>query len=251
MARSVTKVLPPATSQPETTVEPHAVRRRAILKKYGPQIRQLYGNDPFTLVKALAAGAAHTALAAALHNAPIWCIMLAGWIIGGCFSNHLMAALHEIVHCLALRSPRWSRWMSFVVNAPLALPAAVSFKKYHNEHHSDQGVEGVDMDLPTKLEQRLVCSIPAKLVYVVGYMIWYCLRPLALNTYKPSVWDLYNWLVVLAFDAILVYMTSWRALLYLLSATILGGGLHPLAGHLLAEHLEFVDGQETYSYYGM
>ncbi len=173
----------------QTTQEPHAIRRRAMLDKYGPQIRKLYGHDPSTVFKALAAGAIHVALAIAFQGSSVFTIIAAGWIIGGCFSNHLMAALHEIVHCLALRSPKWSRWVSFVVNAPLVLPAAVSFKKYHNEHHSDQGVEGIDMDLPTQLEQRLVRSLPAKLVYVAGYMVWYCLRPLALRHYTPGMTD--------------------------------------------------------------
>lgn len=62
--------------------------------------------------------------------------------------------------------------------------------------------------------------------------------------------DVVNWVVVLAFDALLATCVGWRALLYLLAASTLGAGLHPLAGHLLAEHVVFVEGQETYSYYG-
>lgn len=30
------------------TAEPHSARRKAMLQKYGPQIRTLYGNDPWT-----------------------------------------------------------------------------------------------------------------------------------------------------------------------------------------------------------
>jgi sphingolipid delta-4 desaturase len=62
--------------------------------------------------------------------------------------------------------------------------------------------------------------------------------------------DLVNIAVVLAFDATVVYTCGFKSIIYLLLGTVFGGGLHPMAGHLISEHYMFVKGQETYSYYG-
>lgn len=52
--------------------------------------------------------------------------------------------------------------------------------------------------------------------------------------------DLVNIAIVLGFDAAVLYFWGFKSLLYLLLGSLLGGGLHPLAGHLIAEHYMFV-----------
>ena len=67
---------------------------------------------------------------------------------------------------------------------------------------------------------------------------------------KPDASDIACLALVLGFDAAVLYFWGPKSLAYLLAGTLLGGGLHPMAGHLIAEHYCFVSGQETYSYYG-
>lgn len=49
-----------------------------------------------------------------------------------------------------------------------------------------------------------------------------------------------NAAVVLTFDAAVVYFFGVKSIVYLLAGTVFGGGLHPMAGHLISEHYMFV-----------
>ena len=52
--------------------------------------------------------------------------------------------------------------------------------------------------------------------------------------------DVVNLVVVLGFDALLLYCWGLKSLAYLLVGVVAGGGLHPLGGHLIAEHYMFL-----------
>jgi len=59
-----------------------------------------------------------------------------------------------------------------------------------------------------------------------------------------------NYAVQITFDAIIWYFYGFKGLGYLVFGTLLGMGVHPVAGHFIAEHYVMNKGQETYSYYG-
>lgn len=68
---------------------------------------------------------------------------------------------------------------------------------------------------------------------------------------KPfRFWEGLNWVCCALFDTLIIYYFGPKAFFYLLFGTLSGLGLHPCAGHFIAEHYEFVAGMETYSYYG-
>ena len=123
-------------------------------------------------------------------------------------------------------------------------------KKKKKKKKNYKGVHGWDVDLPTSLEKSAVSNLAAKLAWVASYLAIYGLRPLIVRPKKPDASDLLCLALVLGFDAAVLYFWGVKSLTYFLAGTLLGGGLHPMAGHLIAEHYCFVAGQETYSYYG-
>ena len=46
--------------------------------------------------------------------------------------------------------------------------------------------------------------------------------------------DLVNWVLVIGVDVGVLYFLGIKSLVYLLAGSLLGGGLHPMAGHLIA-----------------
>jgi len=143
-----------------------------------------------------------------------------------------------------------NRYFSYFANLPLVFAYAVSFKKYHMEHHQYQGVTGVDMDIPTPAEGRFFTTPLRKFFWVFFQVLFYAFRPILMNPYNPGKKELMNWIVCLSFDFALAYYCKPIAVVYLLLSMLLGLGPHPMAGHFIAEHYVFVEGYETYSYYG-
>merc|ERR1712146_759035 len=89
-----------------------------------------------------------------------------------------------------------------------------------------------------------------KSLYMLTQLLFYALRPTFIKPLKPNKMIVANVLLQMGYDAALVYFFGWQPLIYLWCCTFVCGSFHPTAGHFLAEHLEIVEGVETYSYYG-
>lgn len=124
------------------------------------------------------------------------------------------------------------------------------FKRYHREHHKFQGEKDVDSDIPTEVEGRVVTNMFAKIIWVFCQPLFYALRPVLATPKKPGVLEAVNYAIVFGFDFAIYSLWGAKACAYLPISTLLGMGLHPMAGHFIAEHYMFIKGQETYSYYG-
>ena len=122
-----------------SSTEPHAIRRKVILQKYGDQIRPLVGNNPWTVLPIAVAVVLQTAAALALgiYDVPWWAVFVLAWAVGSVGAGNLMAAHHEISHYLVFKKTSWNRALMIAANGPLGVPLGSLFKQYHVDHHSE------------------------------------------------------------------------------------------------------------------
>lgn len=185
-----------------------------------------------------------------VSDKPWWVICVVAYAFGAVMNHSMLLAIHEMSHNLFFKAPLANRLFSLFVNLPMVLPAAITFKKYHLEHHRYQGYAGIDVDVPSHIEGRIFQGMLLKLIWVATQGFWYAFRPLLIRPKPASLLEALNWLVCLSFDAAVVYLWGWPALAYLGLCDFFGMGLHPVAGHFIAEHYSFDGTAETYSYYG-
>jgi len=232
------------------TEEPHATRRKLIKAKH-PEVTKLFGHEPLTKWVVLGLVSLQLFTAYLLRDmAWTWQFWVASYVIGATATQALFLAIHEITHNLAFKSFNHNKYLAFFANLPIALPYATAFKGYHLEHHKYQGVEGVDTDLPTKIEAVLLSNVFGKVFFATCQILFYALRPMLVKQQKFTKWHAWNFLFVFSFDALVVYNFGMGPIWYLLISDFLAGSLHPCAAHFIAEHYVFVGEHETYSYYG-
>lgn len=218
--------------------EPHATRRKLILAKY-PQVKNLMGVDPRFKWTVLGLVCLQFLTFAALRNMHgFWLFTLIAYCFTGVINHALLLAIHEIAHGQAFGPNRVlaNKLFGMVANMPIGVPASVSFKKYHLKHHRYQGDDVLDTDIPSTFETRFFTDTPRKLIWVFLQPFFYAFRPLIVYPLTPEPMEVLNLLVQLTVNVIVVKVFGWHILWLMLGATMLGMGLHPVAGHFISEH---------------
>ncbi|CAF2099666.1 unnamed protein product [Rotaria magnacalcarata] len=233
------------------TDEPHATRRKEILKKY-PEIKQLMGHDWLMSVQVIISVIIQIIVAILLREASWLKLICFAYVIGGTINHTLSLALHELTHNLAFghSRPMSNRILGFFANLPLGVPASITLKKYHLDHHRFQGDTIYDTDIPTRLEVFLFSSRIGKLIFLILMPLLYSFRPIFILPKAIHLLEIVNLIIAFMFNSLMFYFFGGKTLSYFLLSTALGLSLHPISGHFIAEHYVFQQGYETYSYYG-
>jgi sphingolipid delta-4 desaturase len=219
------------------TEEPHRTRRQIILKAH-PEIKKLFGHH--TASKYYCAATVFLQICCAIYCAQpttSWfTFFVIAYVVGGTANHSLTLAIHEMSHNLFFADIMSNVYYSYFANFPLVIPYSASFKKYHLEHHRMQGVDGIDTDIPTAWEGGFFTTPFRKFLWVLFQPFFYALRPLIVNPKPLGQRDVYNICTQVVFLYVMHAVAGWASILYLLCATFFGLGLHPCAGHFIAEH---------------
>jgi sphingolipid 4-desaturase/C4-monooxygenase len=231
--------------------EPHAIRKKHILAAH-PEVKQLFGTEPLTPLYAAIPVAVQLATAYLLRDVALWSwqFWLTAYVVGGTATHAIFLAVHEVSHMLAFRTFWHNKAANLLINLPLVVPCCVAFRGYHLEHHRYQGHDGIDTDVPTRFEGVLFTNVLSKTIFCINQILFYALRPMMVRQQIFTSWYAANWAFQLSFVFFVVRNFGWGPIKYLLLSLYLAGSLHPCAAHFIAEHYVFVEGYETYSYYG-
>lgn len=245
-----------AKTQPQFTFveypEPHIGRAKQILKAH-PEIRQLFGNNPWTAVITAGIVGLQFAVAIALSGQPWWAVIAAAWLIGAFADHALFVVIHECAHNLVFKRASSNKWMGIFANLPGVFPSAIGFRNYHLLHHRFQGEFDWDADLAGPTEAKVVSNgTIRKALWLLGFaFIEGIVRPSRVKKVELfDRWGIANIAVTCGIALVVLYFFGWASFAYLGLSTIFSVGLHPVGGRWIQEHYVVKEGQETYSYYG-
>lgn len=234
----------------------HVERRQQILAKY-PQVRELFGKDPFTFKITAGIFAGQFLIAAWLGwlGMSYWWLSLILAICIGAFANHAnFVVIHDAIHNCVFESPLANKWTAILADLPNGFPTAMGFRCYHIKHHSHLSAYDYDADIPSTWEVEWVGNNTwRKALWLFGFPAVQLARLSRLKGTVPIMgkWTYINIAVILAFDLFMLWAFGPNALLYLfLSFWFSVGGLHPLSARWLQEHFAFAPDQGTFDYYG-
>jgi len=233
------------------TEEPHASRRAEMLKKY-PEIKKLMVVDQAFKYKVVFLVLLQFIVIYLVKDFSWGLTLLLAYTVAGVINHALLLAIHETSHNAAYGhgKPIQNKLFSIFTNLPIGVPCAISFKKYHLDHHKYMGNEDIDVDLPSDFEAHFFTNQFSKFIWVVCQGLFYSIRPLFVRPLPMQPLEALNFIVQIAFDIFIVMVLGPKSLVYMIAGSFMGMGLHPVAGHFISEHYMFKNGYETYSYYG-
>lgn len=101
--------------------------------------------------------------------------MLNAYAIGSVLCHTLQICVHDLTHHPTFGNKMWA----ILFNIPSGIPSAMSFGRYHADHHNFLNIEDKDTDLPLAFESKWsLDNWWYKYFYYTFLYVYYTLRPI-------------------------------------------------------------------------
>jgi len=208
------------------------------IKKH-PEVQKLYGYDTNTKYILLFWFFSQIFIAYLLRESSYLLIFIVGYIYGGFAGHAMFLGAHEISHNLLFQSAVLNDLFGVFIDLATIIPHFSMFKKYHADHHHYQGSVSGDADIPMAFEGKYFNTPITKTIWLFLQPLFYAIRPLVLLPKPIDFFDIFNISACFIANVIFYNFFGMKFVVYLLISGILGGGLHPISGHYIAEHYNF------------
>lgn len=201
--------------------ESHAVRRREILSKH-PEITVLFGCDLTSAWLGILFVTAQIFCVVLFQNTSWPVFLFTAYFIGATISHALHVLVHDYTHFTCFESVMPNKLLAIFANFGQGFPSAITFGRYHADHHTFLNLEYLDPDLPSRWELKFVNGPITKLAFLILMPFFYALRPVILRPLKPNAYEILNVVAVFFVDYLIFTFISWNGLCWLLTATFFG-----------------------------
>ena len=138
----------------------------------------------------------------------------------------------------------FNKIMGVLCNITMGLPSAISFGRYHADHHNFLNQMQRDPDLPLPWESKLSYNHPwYKYLFYLIIEAFYALRPIFMKNPSMRLDQILNYIFIFYTNYLIYQYWGFGALLFILISGLSSIGPHPAAVHIIAEHYEFIKGQ--------
>lgn len=255
----------------------HLERKKAILKAH-PEVKQLYGQNPLSIVVLAATFVLHSYYAYHFSQYSWLTIFLATYTVGAWMSFILQVIGHEGTHRLISKTPFVNKFVALVAFLPIFNgPFGTLWMYEHMWHHNvvvDKSLRyGVQSNPPVKkavltlvfiaiinlmmalsasaLGVAMLVTIPLGVIGLRSskYPKTFPLPPYSRFPQTLNGWTFMNIVACVVFNVAGFYFIGLKGMSYFFLSALWMNGLHPLGMRQVQEHYFVKRGQPTYSVY--
>lgn len=255
----------------------HFERKKAILAAH-PEIKNLYGTNPWTFLAIIGVMACHTAVGIWVGDKPWWLWFLCMYTIGTLNAFQLQMLGHDAAHALIFQNKTMSKFATVLAFTSCFVgPFGSYWLVEHMWHHNIVVDKSIRLGLPTNgplkkafvslitiflvnlgLGYNSICLVYAAAVQLFKYLTGASKEPFVtsfpmrpFNSFPQILnrWTALNIAMSYTFHALVFYYGGFWSLFYFLTCIGFSDGLHPLGMRMVQEHYVAVKNQPTYSVY--